>query len=439
MENPFSSYRQFNHSFQEEFKTLSKEFPLAFELLECQLRLLRTNHLSPLKHNLLRYSQPGISKSIYYVFISFYLFVLKLIPYQIFHRPASYISLGRFRDLASLIQLELNEKNYKIICDINKKQLFQNFMSSRISFLPAVFCSFKMTRIFKTISKKGLEQSIEDRQLMDELEREALKLIERAKSLIYILNLQIIIADNEWKPDQKILLHAAKKVGCKYFVLAHGFVAQNELVTICPVNADALIVWTKDQQKFISSCLNKMESGKVKYFGWPFSIKRYETRNSIRPLFILTDLHSEMINPSMLDPTIQAFEILKKEYPKIILRPHPISFRLMKDQKFAEHKFTTFLKENLSYFSEHDSVENDFKRCKFVIGNGSSVLLEAEVNGIPAFQLAQAKNEYFFPIPEIKNEELHEFRKFQSAPSQSNDSLVDKNNIKRLIEFLTQA
>lgn len=114
-------------------------------------------------------------------------------------------------------------------------------------------------------------------------------------------------------------------------MLSHGYVNSKYLLSIAPITADKIVVWTRMQKNEIRNVLNEFQASKVKYLGWPKHYKYYNSwriKENQKPLFVASCMCAGERGPKHFILFEEAINNLISCHEKVAVRLHP------KDRKY---------------------------------------------------------------------------------------------------------
>ena len=213
------------------------------------------------------------------------------------------------------------------------------------------------------------------------MERDAVRNRDGVTKLMTRWDIRLIIADGDSLPHLRVIGSVAKRRGCPFIVLAHGYAQNPKLISLAPIHADYLLTWTEQQAEDIRAVLPSAQRSKVLCFGYPKDLSEPSS---------LADSLLIVWHPTRQDDLVEQVRELRAvidQYAadgfKVRLRFHP-----------KEDRHTEFLHElDREVEISNEVLETALQRAAVVIGSRSSALVEAAMSGIPTYQLERYARE----------------------------------------------
>lgn len=235
--------------------------------------------------------------------------------------------------------------------------------------------------------------------------------------------IKLAIIGNDTTFKERAIVVACHELGIPVVVMQHGLFTQTDIRLIPPGKfADAFWCWSKFIKDEYDSCHN-VSPDFVRLLGYPHRINDCNISHSKTVLFASTP-YFEVYDTVFLD----YINIIKTVYKaceslglKMVLRLHPGEERRIYIQHIKHM-------ENLT-FSETPDLMEELSKCDLVIGDMSTVLLEAGLAYRKAIQILWnkrimeiAEDPVFTPVVKVEND----FDSIVSAIS-SNIGIYDKS------------
>ncbi len=312
-----------------------------------------------------------------------------------------YCSVPRSPDLLAAVKLWGKENGYRIIEEDRAKSL-----RCLISLFFKKKVMIRRSFIFGRGFKRCLRNFFEDID-SDSFCESSLGVIDFCafdqklwyKRFLVNNNVKILILDNDQSAELQLLVGAAKSLNVRVFVFAHGYIQDPCFVSVFPLHADKLCVWS-DGQKSLALESGAVEQEVVVNFGYPnydpgkFKVGR---RDFHKVLFVLEPL----------DPKDTfAFSIYNLAASKLQGMGFQVCVRLhpkQKDNNGILSKFSTEMK-NVSDVA----LDSCLAEASLIIAGNSSLLFEAPVLGVPAIQLRELKKFCFENAVDINVDSINE-------------------------------
>jgi len=217
-------------------------------------------------------------------------------------------------------------------------------------------------------------------------------------------NIVLIVAGTDAEPHARVLSIACEKVNINYVVVAHGYISAHDLLSICPISASKLYVWSNNQKNDI--CKVCHDENKVMYLGYPGDIFDNNPKDEV-VLFPFTSYEV------YLNWDYQKVEEVKDIINKLIAKNYKIVYRFHPTSNDSEKQLLIKLFEINPLSISSNSLYTDIYNAKYVLGVGSSVLFQAKLSNIKTFQFESYSDIYdtecksinsYNVINELKNE-----------------------------------
>lgn len=422
----YADFKDLNKQMKLKFSWLQENYPLSFYYLETEIRLLLSDDEIAQKRNLKEYCNMSSFRvffvTCYRVFISIF--------YNIFSQktPAIYITVPRLTELQKKLAIVFKEKHLRVYQNSSR---YYNLLKIN-EYLPlGALCSnsFGLKNIHWRMYRSGLIKFISSDRNLKKLEKSLNEQVDVVASLLTKLNIKNLILQNEHCPHEKILVMAAEKNKIDFFVVAHGYIQKSSgLVTIAPIRAKELIVWTELQRELLLKETNYCPE-RIRFYGWPYKIsEKVKYIEQKEPLFILSDIDNDF-NETEFILTVTVITKLLEKFPNLMIRPHPsFSKSTSSRKKLIKGKFSDNLKKQ--------SLESQLGKALFVTGHDSSVLLQSYFENIPTYRIKELS---ILDIPEISKLKLSEITKlsnlkiYQKKPDNLIDDVIEKIS-KRILQ-----
>lgn len=394
-------YQDYDKKFLEEFSYYKNKYPNAFILLEENLRFAFAT-----KNN--QKNTLPFCSGVRFLFKKLYRFWVLL--FTGFKKKFTnskgnvYFFTTRFFYLEKKLQGYLHKKlgDYNLIS--NRGSFFDFLKLGCIDINAVVLSTFWFYRVYKKINKIGINQFLHDDKLMQDLEKKAKKEIELASKLISRLNVKLVINEQDASPNCRVLIEASKQNSICYYVIAHGYFQGGFLITILPVFADKLFVWTRGQERMLKerSEHDQASQDKIVYAGYPYSLNVSHSKacNNKQALIVLGPF-GLLAKRSRLGYT-KGVEVLNEYINALQYNGYSVKVR-PKHRKDKKHLASDLLCEvdNSAY------VEQDLNNSKIVLFAFTSVGIQSVLLNIPTFQITEF-GVYDFDF--VKDVDIEEFK-----------------------------
>ncbi len=375
-----SSFRVYDSNFRAKYSRLMQEFPYAFLLVEKDLRLSCTGLESHADKSMNKMARFNIKKAIYRN-------VVQHIPVLFFSQRKTYVCLPSFPVLGEKLS-QLSLKIQREESQVSKRAF--SFMPNQINWFALTLVSLKLKLLLAHYRDVGIT-SVKDvwwRDVNSLVKKEIVSL----SLLMQKFGLKKIICQGDQTATSRVVREAARRVGVKYIVIAHGYVKNSHLAGYGPIYADRLYVWSQKQMNFVKELLYESDQKKkVFYAGSPLPCEsdickeKLPTKRSGIPtcLIAMSPLPTDLIQRDTYVSVFKSYmeKMSQMEY-EIIVRPHPKDARLIQN-----------LKAFRSYEISSREISSDIMRCDFILVSRSSVAYNAISLGKLAVQIANLDQE----------------------------------------------
>lgn len=386
-----NKYKELTSIVNENTFEFQKKYPFIFNLFENNIRATLDDRRS-------------LKRIIFKIPKNFELLVSFLYQFYFFYTSKYFfsnkektiiLSLPGFNSLTKNIKKYFQDRTFKVIDKKKTYSLFDFFSSKFILFgalgLP-IFNYKKIKKIF--ISKNFLLTNFNKKEIsiLDKSEIQIKKHIFRLSKIYRYRNIQSIFTTGSTSYSTSSLCLAAKISEITYTILAHGYISNPQLITVAPIRSNYLLLWTKYQADMLKEKVEDSEKYKLLYLGYPGDkIKKNKIKTPRKVLFVLEPI-DKLVNmkPVSLKAILQLYDKFKKEF-ECVFRPHP------KDSQNYK-RISKILKVELELLSKH-SLKKDLSITNAVISTNSSVLVQANLNNIYAFQIKEGVRSVFDGVP----------------------------------------
>ncbi len=371
------------------FDFIKRDYPLFFSVIETMVR----THLAS-RHNILE----GQKKSYFGNNSKYYLFrivtLLKLRMSITKKNTNTYVDLRRFSCLSDELLAALSKDrvirvtNYKCQKDKLKDLLTFNYNDFK-SCLIRGHVANEIVEEFNSL----IEREKVNKNNLIKIESKLRTEVLWCKRWILKNNISNLILIEDHEPRTRLLIEAAKYLGIKVYVFAHGYIQDPLYISILPLHADFIFVWDEMQKELLVN--NNVKKDKVINFGYPKRLYELDLNNKKSVLFVCEPfLMGNKKNNDMLNWFINFLRCVKFD---VIVRLHP---KEMNDQ-FIINKL---IQSNVLLSKEN--LKDDLSKACAVVGTNSSVLVESVYHSIPTFQLSDFSKCEFPGVIKIRCDEL---------------------------------
>jgi len=372
----FSLYKTTNEQFIKEYKYYMDNYPNAFVLFEKYLRTKADVSNSKNANQLiLNYADISYFKFLYRLYIKI------ILTFKISNKnPSCYIyNIDRF---PGLLQKFNNNKQIELIK--KPKSILEYFSVNTIDIHKLLTSNYNIIKFYRKVSKNGVMSIFEDEEYMNFLNNVVENETKFILKILNKYNICTIVSSNDDDPYMRILCNASTLAKSSVNIVAHGYIGHKSLLSIAPIYADSLFVWTKKQQSDLINNLDEINANKIKYQGSPLLITDTKPKiiHSNRVLFALGYL-------TELDTKNSDTLLLIDKYISILLNYNfEIEIRFHPQNELNSFSFLENYKGKV-FISKNKSVFDSILAARFVITTPSSIILQAIHNNINVFQIQE--------------------------------------------------
>jgi len=232
-----------------------------------------------------------------------------------------------------------------------------------------------------TLAFELIERNKEvDGKLLSKINALAKKQESWTKRFLKKNHVKIIILDNDQNAICQGLVRAANSIGIQTVVIAHGFIQDPCLVSILPLNASRLCVWSDKQKELVLRGMPE-RSDLLSIFGYP----HYE---SMRFLSVKQDSKKVLFVAEILKKEDEfALEIMRVVVGKLQEGGLQVCIRLHPKQR-GDLGISNILPKGIQNVSSY-TIEECLTQSMLVVGTNTSLLFEAPLLGIPSIQIEE--------------------------------------------------
>lgn len=279
--------------------------------------------------------------------------------------------------------------------------------------------SLELARAFRILKEEGPYFFLKDTKRLSRIDQAAKKGVNRISDFITRKNYQMIVAQGEAGPSERLLCEAAALSGVPYVVISHGYIQDPKLISIAPIRSAGLVVWSKKQQEELQNALQPDQAQRIFYFGYPKDIYLNGEIERKNVLFVMEPFCRLINYEECLAAVGRSIRGLQEKQFNVAVRPHPKDLRSCNMEYIC--RYLGIGHQELS----RGSLGDELRGAAFVIGTNSSVLFEASALGIPTFQIDECCVSDFEGVQKIRSTEVLA-KDFLTARSESRiDPLKD--------------
>lgn len=369
----FRAFLAFNAAFKQRFANLAKSYPFAFLALEAELRNSFAGDIDVVAANASRLTE-------HYLPVDWLLYGVQAMS-GAQNKPLAYIEMPGFQNDASRIRNILQRRygigsfsDRPILRQRSNKILHKMCTSGRA--YPAMM---------RRIAADGIEAAVEDAMLVADLDCAMARNYHRTLAYVRSQNIRLFLATGDSKPFSRILCRIAHALDIPYVVLAHGYISNKRLLSIAPVRADALVLWTEEQRRMIADVMPERMAD-LFCCGFPHR-QRIEPDLTARRIVFAWE---PLMRKNKRKTHNEALKTLAKrciaEGIEPVFRPHP------KDKRRGDILSSL---EGMGFSIDSGDMSVSLRTARMVVSSNSTVLTEAAAAGLPAVQIAELAEFHF--------------------------------------------
>jgi hypothetical protein len=390
-------YSELKTKFYKETSNLSIAYPLFVYVFDKEIRLKISNV------NFSKEWQYSNGTSKFFALIIYnIIFYLKQIFLQK-KEKSIYLNMQKFNQLERNIYEYSKDKGWNIIKErISLRPIFkQDSMFEDSIFLRLIDQTFINNVIYKIHDNKL--ESIQKKINLNSVENKLKVLIEKTRNYLLKRNVKLIIASGDSSVSSKILLSAAKLEKIPYYVICHGYIQSSELITIAPIYADKLFVWSQKQKKKLEKVLLESHDKsltKIQFCGYPGDIIDNQKKSNEKKLLIVLEIVNDLKsfdNIKVLTKFFKKFEAFGVTY-----RCHPAD--VLNDNTDEVCDLFKIDQNSLS----NKSLFEDITSHEYIVGTNSAALFQAALITNNVFQIKEYTNCYIEGVNCLDSLDIYE-------------------------------
>ncbi|MBF9032834.1 hypothetical protein HKCCE2091_01140 [Rhodobacterales bacterium HKCCE2091] len=360
----FADYRTLQGRFVEEFGAIGDAFPFSLMAFESELRNFSYGHGHDAQRNLTRRGrhQPVLDG------------LARAIAPRIVGRKQVLVDLPGFGVLAGHLKGRFAELGYNDFTGRRVLRMPIQKLARRLATSGSAYANMA-----RRIAERGPEGFTADRAVLSTLERQLAGNYRRFRDFVARQDIRLVLASGDTLPAQRFLCRAATEIGFPYVVLAHGYIGHPALLSVAPVRADKLLVWTERQRDLIVDALPDRAADIVSV-GFPNRLERPDRSGVERRVLFAWE---PLAYADLLQRHSPILEVLARRCRDAgfvpVFRAHP---------KERDAAWLRELIDRLDFERDKDTMQRALERAALVISSNSTVLPEVAAVGIPAVQVA---------------------------------------------------
>ena len=284
--------------------------------------------------------------------------------YKVSSSPNIYLNIGKFEHLIPHFISCFEKDGYKILQEPDKFGIALTNIEKRNVRLTTLLNVYPVQNFTADLHKAPYLPT--SRKRCEQLEADISSQVQMLVKHIIANNIKLMITTGDSSIRMSILRQAANLADVPFFVICHGFIQDPELITILPLRANRLFVWTKKEQDMLRQIALPEQAKKILYAGFlgktfPRPSDLSQKKNLQNCLFILEPLKL-IYHFNNEDNLIAALRMLSSSF-NVLLRIHPSN---------DVSEFTDILSE-VDVAISNKSLDQDIKDACFVVGTNSAV------------------------------------------------------------------
>jgi len=337
------------------------------------------------------------------VFLSFSYYIYKAyLTLPLRRQKSIYCSLPKSPDLLLSLRAWAKNNGYCLIEEASPKKIHlikSFFLRDRVSVRKSYVFSSKLIEYLNCIFQQIMKSEEIYESDIAGLDAEAKAQKCWFSKFLKTNNVKVLLIDNDQSATCQLLVDAARSSGIKSIVFAHGYIQDPYFVSILPLNANFLCVWSEGQKKLVLESHN--EADRLVYsFGYPnYENGKFRVENNCaRKVLLVSEplLYSDDFSFLIFSSVINKLNKLGFE---VYVRLHP--------KQRGDRNILSRLPSCLVDASFR-SLEDCLKEVCLLIGNNSSLIFEAPVLGVPSVQISELRKYDFENAIVISYESIDE-------------------------------
>ena len=412
----FPKYREVNELFYDKYGDYLKRYPYAFFVLEKILRMEIVGKKNLVKRDLKYYSEFSKRKFLVRSLQKLYLFCL----FSFYKKSSVLVNLPKFSDVSKVIEDSFLSNNWRYLQTSSVTNYFCAAVCTGNRELSALFKKYLVTN----------GDNILNEVLLLKLNSAVKKEVVHFSQLFIRLKIKFLFVQGDSSPSERVICEAAKLAKCRVIVLAHGYVQSPSLITIAPVYADQLCVWTEQQREDLKSVVENASAIKIRYCGSLF-LKRDRKLNSSRlsALIALEVLPVERESQKRyMNVLTNYLEAMREKSFAVKIRPHP------KEKSETVDQIIEVFPN--AYLSLCETALEAIYNSDLVLAPNSSMLIQAREVGKISFQISELKTFSFEGIASVNSRNF--LTKYNSLTELQSQSNTGKTNFFNVVECLAE-
>ena len=409
MSNLFSAYGKFDKEITKKYGHQYVRYPHAMMLFDLILRHAETTKKTFCISAINRLKDKSGSKGNLKTGLRrFFYFTGSILAALLLNKKCILVDLpSRFNCLVGSLREICAEYDIKIV----NMALVRGFKFSgykdKFYIDPFIF-SRGVKKVIKNLSYDNLHDVIGNNELIEKINAEIGRNIERLARFMKRKQLKLILASSDQPYIQQVISTAAEKASVPYYVIFHGYPQGGRYIGLLPIHAQKLFVWADENKNRLIEALKSSskpgDARKVEVFGYPIYDRKFVEKSK--------EKYAE--NPRKITFISQPFEaagidldrnLLYQKLLELKNKGFIIQVRLHRKEKSNKTNLELIKKYNLDLSG--NSLIQDLLESKIILGYNSSVIYEAMLLNKNIFQIKGLNIDYLYEdVPKISIDEI---------------------------------
>ena len=279
----------------------------------------------------------------------------------------------------------------------------RNFLDiARIKKIPLISIALESWRVkllLRKISSIGILSALNESHLMGELNEAVLVEVEFLRIILKKLKVKTVFLTQDNFSKERVICYAASCEKIRTAVIAHGYVQAPHLISICPIRADNLVVWTEEQLDWIGKRCSSEDKRKLVFWGFP---KYFRPKKEI-----LGFLSNVLVVFGRIGDDSMSLVVLRNLLS--LLKEKGIPFRVRFHPKERDAFYLQNVMREFSVVDSRIDLDRELEWCRVVVGSNTSVLIEAKAFGRRVVQLSELQKMNFENIDSLDVQDVPDY------------------------------
>ena len=312
------------------------------------------------------------------------LFYFTIFFFGLFKSDAIFLrSKSTSLEFSSDLKRELKLLGYRVYGSLsifNKRDYFEeNIFTGAVAFdfFERSLCIIRRIKTAKCTCIEDIFKLRSDKSFCDGFNRAFIKDVARAEKMIKVMKIQGILLHTDQTAVSIIFCIAAKNLGIPFGVLGHGDFRSKPMISVLPLRADKIFVFTSYSFTNLASNLPRSKVGLLENL----KIGILKSKTPCRKLVVASSPFYIYDNEEKIEIFKKSFQNLKLNWPdyELVYCAHPLE----KDPNIKIYL------EKIGFRYVSGQTHSEAQTAAIVVGGHSSFLFECAVNSIPVFQIKE--------------------------------------------------